>query len=250
MNAKSTVFVVCVALCAVAISGCGRKKYTATSQLCIAVEEPTVLGRPVQTRSAEEFDVYKQAQRENLTSNRVLMAALRKPEVAGLASVQAETQNGDPVEWLKGIINVELPGRSEIMSVSCTMSDPREAATLTNAVVDAYMIEVVSAQQDGRKRRVSELEHIVSEKEMELRRKHAALKQLTSIRPADDTKAAAAKPEPVDVVILQAEITSLERVLQEVRVEHERERINLHAPPRIFVIEPAEEPLVPDSRFR
>ena len=34
------------------------------------------------------------------------------------------------------------------MSVSCTTNDPHEAATLTNAVVDAYMAEIVDAEQE------------------------------------------------------------------------------------------------------
>jgi uncharacterized protein involved in exopolysaccharide biosynthesis len=245
MNTKAIVLVVGAAVCVAAISGCGRK-YTATSWLRIKAEGPAFVARSAGTLSDEEFGRYKATQRELLMSPPVLTAALRRRDVVTLPNVQTETENGDPVKWLERHIKVEFPNKAEIMLVSCTTSDPHEAAVLTKAVVDAYMTEIVNAEQELRRRRLSELERLVSEREMELRNKQTALNQLISASLAGNAKAASAKSDSADIVVLRSEIKSLEQVLHEVAMERERMKMALQAPPRISVLALAEEPLVPD----
>ena len=94
--------------------------------------------------TTNDFEIYKGTQQQLLTSDVVLIAALRKPEAASLAVVQKQD---DPVKWLARNLRVELPPNSEIMRVSLTTSKPDEAALLVGAVVDAYMNEVVDAER-------------------------------------------------------------------------------------------------------
>jgi uncharacterized protein involved in exopolysaccharide biosynthesis len=249
MKARDIVLV-CVAACAVAVAGCGRnglgKGYTATATIHVRSVAPTMLSHPGQAYSEKEYRDYKETQRRLVTSQIVLMCALRKPDIAKLPSVEAEIINGDPVRWLGKMRKVEFPGDAEIMSVSCTTDNPHDAAALTNAVVDAYMTEVVNTEFEYRKRKLNELEQIVAEKEKALIEKRSELHELTSMSPGDSAKGASQKLDSSDVILFRSAIKSLERVLQDVAVEREKAQIEVRAPLRIAVLEPAVEPLERD----
>lgn len=176
-NTASVVAMVGVAL----IAGCSKLggKYTATSTLRVSTQQPTLLRASAEHSSDKAFEIYKQTQRQLVTSRFVLMAALRKPDVAKLPSAQ---EQGDPVEWLQGIIHVKFPGDTELMEVSASRKDPREAAVLVRAVVDAYLTEVVNAERDMKRQRISELDRAFVEKEAELRAKREDLKKLAEVQ--------------------------------------------------------------------
>jgi capsular polysaccharide biosynthesis protein len=146
MHTKFIVILIFVVACEAAITGCDRigiqKKYTAICFIRVTPKGTNLISTKENAAEKEDFDSFKEKQRVLLTSSPVLLAALRKPEAAELAKVQAETKRGDPDRWLSGILKVDFPLNAEVMKVSCTTDDPREAALLTNAVVDAYMNEV------------------------------------------------------------------------------------------------------------
>ena len=67
------------------------------------------------------------------------------------------------------------------MKVSlCTANDSEDAVVLLNAVVDAYMSEIVNAEQERKRRCFDELEKICGEKEQQIRSKREQLKQLVA----------------------------------------------------------------------
>ncbi len=157
--------------------GCGSR-YTATSSLRIGFTAPHILDQPAQQHSEKEYDLYKKTQQQLLKSRFVLMAALRKPEVAKLPSVQEETKQNDATRWLEGLVKIEFPGDSEIMKVSVSRSDPYEAVTLNRAVVDAYMTEVVNVEREQKRQRLGELNRAYTEKEADLREKQEDVRKL------------------------------------------------------------------------
>jgi chromosome segregation ATPase len=106
------------------------------------------------------------------------LAALRKRDVAKLASVQEAQKSGDVVRWLASMVKVDFPGDAEIMSVSVTRNDPREAATLVQAIVDAYMTDIVDSERNQKRVRLAELDRAFIEKETDLRVKREDLKKL------------------------------------------------------------------------
>jgi capsular polysaccharide biosynthesis protein len=222
-------------------TSCGAE-YTARSTLLVSRQQPTMLARNAKTISREEYQNYKKTQQSLVKSHVVLAAAIRKPEVAKLETLRTEP---DAVRWLSGIIKVECPDDTEIMSVSCTSKDPKEAKVLVKAVVDAYVSEVVNAATSRKMQQCSELERIISEKGLQLRRKLESLNQLTAMLAPDDAKVTKKAPS-VDIQMLQLDIDVLRDTLHEVRMEHERVKLELQAPPRVCVWEPAEEPLTPD----
>ncbi len=167
-------------------------QYTAVALLKISAK-PEVLVFPAADKpSARSFEIYKGTQQQLLTSDLVLTTALRKPETAELAAMQLED---DPVRWLARNLRVDFPRDAEIMRVSLTTSQPEEAAGLVNAVVDAYMTEVVDAEQHKQKQRLDELERLYTEKETEMRNQKTELKQLAEQLGTGDTGALALRQQ-------------------------------------------------------
>ena len=64
-----------------------------------------------------------------------------------------------------------------VMQVTATQPDPSDAAAIVNAVVDAYMNEVVNGDRQARRIRLSDLQKIYAEKENEVRTKREQLKR-------------------------------------------------------------------------
>ena len=148
-------------------------RYTASCLLHIASQEQPILFTTAERITA--FEIYKSTQAQYLTSRFVLTAAMRKPGVAQMASLR---QSADPVEALASRVSVAFPGGGEIMTVGLRSEEPREAAALVNAVVDAYLEEVVNVELKQRRERLVELDRIYTDKESELRRKRTELRQL------------------------------------------------------------------------
>ncbi|MGQ9505322.1 MAG: polysaccharide biosynthesis tyrosine autokinase [Thermogutta sp.] len=183
------------AVAAVAVWFLYVPRYTATAMIRIASSTQTVLF-PTNDRGGTSFDIYKATQLEYLRSRFVLVAALRQPEVARLPSIQEQL---DPVQWVSENLSVRFPGNSEFMNVSFSSRRPAETAVLVNAIVDAYMREVVDTEQRERRERLSELDQLYAEKESELRKLENDLKTLSQQLETGDSQALSLKQQ----IILQ-----------------------------------------------
>lgn len=160
------------------------QKFTAVALLRIAANPEAILfNNAFQTAS---YDIYRSTQQQYLTSRFVLLAALRQPQVAELPSVR---EHPDPVTWIQQGMRVRFPGNSELMEVSFTASRAHEAATIVNAVVDAYLQEVVSVELAERRQRLDDLDQLYSEKEAELRKRRNDLMQLAEQLQTSDAEA-------------------------------------------------------------
>jgi capsular exopolysaccharide synthesis family protein len=168
-------------------------RYTAVSLLQIsATQQQLVSFQSANQVASNTFEIYKGTQQQMLTSDVVLIAALRKPEAAGLALVQKQD---DPVRWLAKNLRAECRADTEIMRVSLTGPQPDEVAVLVGAVVDAYMNEVVDAERHRQRDRLNELDRLYTEKETEMRSRRTELKQLAEQLGTGDTGALALKQQ-------------------------------------------------------
>ena len=165
-------------------------RYTASAYLRVAMQDkPIAFATDSQgVVDRDRFEIYKNTQQQMVMSRFVLMAALRKPEVARLSSVQQAQKETDVVHWLEKYTSVNFPGKAEIMEVSVTRYDPSEAATLVRAVVDAYMKDVVENERDQKRSRLNELDRAFVEKETEIRGKREDLKKLAETLGTSDTE--------------------------------------------------------------
>jgi hypothetical protein len=154
-------------------------RYTAYSVIHISMQQEQMFpNHEVALVDRDRFEIYKNTQQELLLAKTVLMSALRKPEVKDIPIVQYKTQYSDPVEWLADKVSVSFPGNAELMTVSLSLEDPKQAQALLKAVVDSYMNDVVLAEGERKQRRYGELDRLCSEKELEIRNKREELKNL------------------------------------------------------------------------
>jgi len=169
------------------------KQYTATAYLLVERQEPHILLRAAEKDEPAEFESYRATQVQLMKSTYVLIAALRDPKVQKQPSIKREEARHRAVAWLGKEIRVKCPDeRTGVLTVSLASSDPNEAAVLVNAVVGAYMNEVVDVGRQTRRERLSELQQIGAEKEIEVRNKREQLKrELESLGVGDDQTMAA-----------------------------------------------------------
>jgi capsular exopolysaccharide synthesis family protein len=214
-----TLGILCSAAAAVAAWFLVKDKYTATSIVKISVTADQLVHFQGDQGSAGSFEIFKGTQQQLLTSDVVLIAALRKPEVAGQPVVK---QQDNPVSWLAKNLKVDLPLNTEIMRVSLTDSSPDEAAVLVGAVVDAYMNEVVDADRRRQGGRLIELETLYNEKETDMRKRRTELKLLAEQLGTGDTGALALRQQ----IILQS-YAEARNELSKLRAELQRAKDDL-----------------------
>lgn len=203
-------------------------KYTASVLLRVAMQERPIMGAAGTTETdRDRFDIYKNTQRQLLMSRFVLSAALRKKEVAGLPSVKKEQASGDAAAWLAAHLFVDFPGNAEVMEVAVNENDPKEAAILVNAVVDAYLTEVVNTERDMKRQRLSELDRAFVEKETEVRAKRSDLKQLAEQLGTSDSDAISMKQKLAleELTSSRQEVTKMQSELR----QYQREIAGLEA---------------------
>jgi len=152
-------------------------RYTATATLLVAPSEPHLLGGSAEKPDWTEFELFRNNQTGLIHEHYVIQAALRdSPKLKNLPSIQREDVKHNAVAWLTKQIRVETPNNTGILKVSATESDPQEAAAIVNAVVDAYMDQVVNGERAKRRERFESLQHIATEKEDEVRKMRQVLK--------------------------------------------------------------------------
>ena len=144
------------------------EKYTASSFLKVEMQERSVLTDQVTTMDRDRFEIFKSTQQEQLLSRFVLLAALRKPEVAKIphGAGRTEARRGCRGLAASGSCRSAFRERRNIMEVSITRPDAHEATVLVNAVVDSYLTDVVEAERDQKQQRLNKLETACAAKEL------------------------------------------------------------------------------------
>ena len=167
-----------------------QPQYAATAILKLESSNPRILNNTADQamQVAGEFEIFRDTQKTLLTSRFVIMAALRDPKLKNRACILREDATHNTIAWLSHEIRVEFPSKSAgVMEVTATEPDREDAAAMVNAVVDAYMTEVVNYDRQQRRERLSELQQITAEKESEVRTKREQLKrELENIGAGDD----------------------------------------------------------------
>src|SRR5262249_14819762 len=132
-------------------------RYTAFALLQIASRPPqvafTILETRVETR--DELDTYQKTQLQLIKSRFVLNAALSDPQAVRLATT-AEQDDG-ALEWLVKEVNVEFLNGSDLLRVALRGERPRDVAIIVNAIMSAYLREVVTQEDAKRRKRLDRL---------------------------------------------------------------------------------------------
>ncbi len=122
-----------------------------------------------------DHEFFRKAQATLIKSRAVLGPALRDPKVAKLATIKS---NADPLQWLQDNLVVNIPPDSNLIQVALALPDKSEAVTIVNAVVTAYLENVVEQDLKARINRLEQLRKLHNQYQDELRTKRASLRQL------------------------------------------------------------------------
>jgi capsular exopolysaccharide synthesis family protein len=149
---------------------------------------------------------------ELVKSRFVLRAAVRQPEAAELPSVSADPEAS--VKRLEEQLKVEML-TPQILRISLTGTVRSELPVLVNAVRDAYLHEVIEAEQAHGEQRIALLQKLYNGCEQRLREKRATL----PVAPADADGTGG--PQPLARVRLE----SFQKELVRVQFELQRSRL-------------------------
>jgi polysaccharide biosynthesis transport protein len=97
---------------------------------------------------------YVHSQAAAFKSRRIIVHALQQDEVRRLG---LEARYPDVVDWLETELKTEFVDPGEFMNVMLTAMDPTDALTVLKAVTNAYMDEVVYAEQTAKSTKLSEV---------------------------------------------------------------------------------------------
>lgn len=146
--------------------------YTAKAYVEVVPTRPTI-DPSERDQAMPMFEGFLSTQQHLVASQRVLTAALSNPNVRNLSIMAAE----NPAQILSRVLSVERVQRSFLLEISVTQEDPEAALRLTQAVLDAYMAQVVGAQiaEDREKlefwqSRQAQLRNAINQKREEVRK--------------------------------------------------------------------------------
>jgi Mrp family chromosome partitioning ATPase/capsular polysaccharide biosynthesis protein len=127
------------------------------------------------TANNSEFPTYRRMQAEWIKTRPVLQAALKQPHVSELSTVRAQS---NPVPWLERDLKVDFPGDVEMLRISLSGTNPAELAFLVNAIMRAYLQEIVEKESAHKRQCLAEYQRIFEETEETLRTKREELRRL------------------------------------------------------------------------
>lgn len=170
----------------------GGPAYTSYALLRVSFRQPSIAFPRMEPAADKEFEVYKRSQAELLKCRFVMAHALRSPAVKEL---NVDNRYRDPAQWLAENIVVEFPSDAEVMKVSLTSQDRDEAQILLQAVVDAYLSQVVAVERNQVRARLDRLERACTECSMRVRTRRSELRELSELLGAAEGRGASLRQQ-------------------------------------------------------
>jgi polysaccharide biosynthesis transport protein len=159
-------------------------KFSTYALVRIDPQRPTVLPKD---HAVNDLDLYRMTQAALLKSPKVLDAAVRSERVRELPIV---TQEADPVAWLETMLVVEPIRNTELLRVSLSGQDAEQIVLVVNAVIDAYLQEVVNKDQKQRLDHLKDLKDVCEKSEEKLRQQRKNLQAVAESLKASDPETA------------------------------------------------------------
>jgi RNA polymerase sigma factor (sigma-70 family) len=184
--------------------------------LLVEAREPRLLPGGKRDEPAGDEAAYRRTQLVLLRSRLVLRAALQRPEVAGLAALK---DKADPLAWLEEDVRAGYIDNTGVMRVSVTKGGPADRAALTNAVVAAYLDEIVGQEKNDKAQRWEMLESLRTRYEDQVQHKRQRLRKMSVERAG-----ATALKQQFD----REDLTRFRAELQRVRLETIRAQARLN----------------------
>jgi capsular exopolysaccharide synthesis family protein len=151
-------------------------KYTASADIRFLASTPRVLSSEGQRDQSTPYDKFLNTQISIITGNAVLSRVLDEPSVRslpGLAKVE------DPLEYLKNQVSCRVQRNSELVSVTCSMSDAQSAKRALEEIVKVYMDYALGAEASAGGDRLSVLTKERDARQLEL---DSRLRQMSELQ--------------------------------------------------------------------
>jgi succinoglycan biosynthesis transport protein ExoP len=116
---------------------------------------------------------YVHSQAAAFKSRRIIVRALQQDDVKRLG---LDSRYPNVVDWLETDLKTEFVDPGEFMNVMLTALDPTDALTVLKALTNAYMDEVVYAEQTDKSRQLSDVEKTYTDTSARLTRKRENFK--------------------------------------------------------------------------
>lgn len=161
-------------------------KFTAFAMVRVASSEHQVLATSHPSSHPMEMGVYRETQLALVKSQRVIGAALKKDKVRELPTLQ---NAADPAGWVMKELKATMVEGTEILTIALSGEMPEDLPIITNAIVEAYLSEIVNLEQNRKRARLNELDQIASASEEKLRKQREKLRQLAESLGTSDSDA-------------------------------------------------------------
>jgi hypothetical protein len=181
-------------LLAHALSHWGESEPEVYSLVYIPLREPSIFEakRSLTQGDLEEYQRYLRTQAALVKSSYVARSVTRIPGVADLRMVKRRPKYIELVldamhlapgkaniyEWVMRNLRVDFPNDAGIMRIGMSGGDPRDMIVLVDAVVQAYMDEMVRAEDIRQLDRIMRLKEVSENYEVQLRQRRRAYRDL------------------------------------------------------------------------
>jgi hypothetical protein len=177
---------------------------------------------------APDLQNHQRTQAALVKSRLVLQAALRDQRVAALPMV---AQHADPVEWLEREVQADFTVAPEILRIAMSGDRPDDLVVLVNALREAYLREILEPETTQRRERLNKLGEMREKFESQLR---ASRKDQTALE-----QKAGAKDAGGQLKVFREDLRHVEELIKKVAAEEAALEVELAAPKREQVLEPA-----------
>ena len=172
--AATAIGLFCAAVVGVAVWFGVGPEYRYSAYIHVAPNEDRIVEPDRQTVTQRVYDLFKATQAALVENDFVLLAALRDRKVSALDSIAAEK---DKVAFLRDELNIGSDD-SELIQVSMAGHDADEITTIVQAVVNAYMEEVVGKDQRRKNDRLEKLRNALRKTKETAEQKRNSLRRL------------------------------------------------------------------------
>lgn len=204
------------------------RRYIVESVFYLNARQPDLLGDSPAAFDPQEFALLRKTQSDYVRSDLVLLSALRDPSIAALPVLRSRS---DPVDWLRGHLEVATSADSELLSIRmrCAEGVLDDYRQIVDAVSDAYVKEALFKESQQRQQRRDMFSKSISELRDDLAKRISALQDRTANADTSDPAR--------DVA--QLEIDTKRDVLRELIHQFEVEKVNGMTYSRIRLVQRA-----------
>ena len=195
-------------------------KHIAYAKFLMPKNPPGLIYKHPEDLGQGQFEAFQQTQVALMRGRTVLNAALRNPEVLKI-NLRPLTKDTPAVEWLEKEVRVTTPEGPELPRLTMSGYNPEHLKVLLQAVVDAYMEEIVGVQKRHRQERLDTLKEISITYQKRLNRIVDARNEEAKLIGVGEERAIALKLEmgQKQVMLAQAELIKVDADLRRLELE-------------------------------